>query len=62
MAFDITIILAYFAIVMAVAIPTWRKSGLQHPRKELITVSDPKVGQLAIALLLSLISCHIIFH
>jgi SSS family solute:Na+ symporter len=47
---------------LVVAIPTWLKSGLQHSRKELITVSDPKVGQLAIALLLSLISCHIIFH
>lgn len=47
---------------LMVAIPTWLKSGFQHSRKELITVSDPKVAQLAIVLLLSLISCHIIFH
>ena len=47
---------------LMVAIPTWLKSGFQHSRKELITVSDPKVTQLAIVLLLSLIGCHIIFH
>jgi SSS family solute:Na+ symporter len=47
---------------LMVAIPTWVTSGCQHSWKELITVSDPKVGQLAIVLLLSLIACHILFH
>ena len=47
---------------LMVAIPTWVTSGYQHSWKELITVSDPKVGRLAIVLLLSLIVCHILFH
>ncbi len=47
---------------LMVAIPTWVTSGYQHSWKELITVSDPKVGKLAIVLLLSLIACHILFH
>jgi SSS family solute:Na+ symporter len=55
-----TIVIAASSLI--VAIPTWLRSRVQHSKKELITVSDSRVGRLAIVLLLSLVGCHIIFH
>ena len=53
------VILGTFGLV---AIPTWIRQGWRIPIGEMIEISSPRVGWSAVALFLSLVLCHIVFH
>ncbi len=53
------VIVASFAIV---AIPTVYRNGWRLPEGNFLEVSHPRVGHFALALLASLVFCHIVFH